>query len=521
MYKFYTAILAIALAIPVGAGAQSNTDGTPFTVASISENQFQAKSSESESKVYDVDVTLTEAGTLSQFVTEAQMWSAKSLRVAGPINGDDVNIIRQMAGLKDYQSETPGIVTDINLADATIVAGGSSYCRYYSMETYSYVDCVTSDNVFPPVFLRRTSIEHLDLPKSITAIAYQALYGCGVLTSVIIPETVTTIETQAFAGSGLTSVKLPAAATSLGNYVFWGCANLTKIDIESPLTSIPEGMVSQSSINEFNIPESATKIGMGAFKDCSNLETVTGGENVNEIGSYAFNNCVSFKNFTIGEKVALIGTEAFCNNWQLGNLTIPAATTFIGYGAFYNCRSMTAYTVADDNPEYKTIDGILYSKDGIDVIDCPSGHMNAVTVADGVETVKESCFGSCVKLQSVTLPASVKTIDCDAFEYCESLTSLTVNAMTPPELGWSDPFYGVDMANCRLYVPEEAVQAYTEAETWKDFFITTGIDEISVDGNAETEWFNLLGNRVNATDLVPGNVYIRRNGTRTAKVIVK
>ena len=526
--SIWGATVAVPASINGVAVAASENSFTTFFCEAPSGTEVGVKAlrmfydgSYAEPKVYDIDVTLTEPGTLSKLITETQMWDAMSLRVAGPINSDDVNIIRQMAGVKGYDQETNGWVKDINLADATIVAGGSPYCSYYSMDVWDYVDCTTTDNVFPPLFFRRTSIEHIDLPKNITAIGTQALYSCGALTSIVIPETVTSIETEAFGGSGITSVKLPAAVTSLGSYAFWGCANLADIDIQCQLTSIPEGMMSQTCITEFDIPETVTKIGSGAFKDCAYMETVTGAEGVESIGSYAFQNCLSLKNFKLGEKVNSIGIEAFGNDASLCNQTIPASTEYIGRRAFNNCASMTEYTVADDNAYYKAIDGLLYSKDGLNVIACPAGRMNAVIVADGVETVEEACFEANGYLQNVTLPASVKAINNEAFKFCPSLNSLTVNAMTPPELGWRDVFFGVDQANCRLNVPEEAVQAYMEAETWKDFFVTTGLDEISVDGNAETEWFNLLGNRVNATDLVPGNVYIRRNGTRTDKVVVK
>ena len=74
------------------------------------------------------------------------------------------------------------------------------------------------------------------------------------LTSVTIPEGVTTIGRHAFAGcSSITSVTIPEGVTTIGDLAFKGCTSLTSV----------------------TIPEGVTSIGEGAFYGCSSLESIT------------------------------------------------------------------------------------------------------------------------------------------------------------------------------------------------------------------------------------------------------
>lgn len=94
-----------------------------------------------------------------------------------------------------------------------------------------------------------------------------AFYNCSGLTSITIPEGVTSIGEMAFYDcSSLTSVTIPEGVTSIGDYAFDGCRGLTSVTIPEGVTSIGNGAFSRcSGLTSINIPESVTSIGNGAF----------------------------------------------------------------------------------------------------------------------------------------------------------------------------------------------------------------------------------------------------------------
>jgi len=142
----------------------------------------------------------------------------------------------------------------------------------------------------------------------------------------------------------------------------------------------------------------------------------------------------------IGDCVASIGYAAFYDSSSLTSATIGNSVTSIGEGAFADCRSLTS-------------------------IDIP----------DSVTTIGNSTFVDCSSLTSIDIPNSVTSIGSEAFGWCTSLTSITVNATTPPTLG----FYAFDDTNdCPIYVPSGSVSAYQSA--WSDYDYSSRIQAIPV-----------------------------------------
>ncbi len=114
------------------------------------------------------------------------------------------------------------------------------------------------------------------IPNSVTSIDY-AFNGCTILTSITIPNSVTTIGDYAFSGcSGLTSITIPNSVTRIGDYAFRGCSGLTSITIPSSVTSIGyAAFYGCTGLTSINIPNSVTSIGSWAFGGCSGLTSIT------------------------------------------------------------------------------------------------------------------------------------------------------------------------------------------------------------------------------------------------------
>lgn len=134
-----------------------------------------------------------------------------------------------------------------------------------------------------------------DSERKVVAIGKEAFYYCTALTSVIIPEGVTSIGDYAFAGcTGLKSITIPASVESIGKGAFTGCTALEEIKFAdgSKLTSIADYAFDKcTALASINLPEGLESIGTVAFRDCSALTSVKTPASLKSIGDMAFYNC--------------------------------------------------------------------------------------------------------------------------------------------------------------------------------------------------------------------------------------
>ena len=226
--------------------------------------------------------------------------------------------------------------------------------------------------------------------------------------SLIIASGVTSIGTNAFYNcSELTSVTIPNSVTSIGEYAFYGCDSL-------PV--------------ENNIRYADTYL-VGAVD--KTLSTCTIREGTRWIGSSAFQHCTSLTSIEIPNSVTSIGEYAFSYCSGLTSIEIPNSVTSIGKYAFSGCTGLKGINVATDNPNYCSVDGVLFNKDMTMLIQYPGGKSGAYSIPNSVTSIGNCAFYYCTGLTSVTIPNSVTSIEDWAFGYCSGLTSIEIpNSVT-------------------------------------------------------------------------------------------
>jgi hypothetical protein len=151
------------------------------------------------------------------------------------------------------------------------------------------------------------------------ALGKNAFYGSehhDDITSITIPNSVTTIGDQAFFYCKFTSMTIPNSVTSIGVQAFGYCSDLSTV----------------------TIPNSVTTIYMYAFQQCTSLTTVTIPNSVITIEAYVFSDCTSLKTLTIGSSVTTIGDYAFYKCSSLTSITFLGlvAPTTVGIGLIEN-----------------------------------------------------------------------------------------------------------------------------------------------------------------------------------------
>ena len=127
----------------------------------------------------------------------------------------------------------------------------------------------------------------------------------------------------------------------------------------------------------------------------------------------------------VSYKVTSIGESAFYWCSSLTSITIPNSVTSIGNSAFYYCSSLTSIEVDANNPNYASIDGVLYNKDVTTLI-CSPGGKTSITIPNSVTSIGNLAFYYCKSLTSITIPNSVTSIGHCAFQSCSSLTSISI-----------------------------------------------------------------------------------------------
>ena len=320
---------------------------------------------------------------------------------------------------------------------------------------------------------------------NVTSIGKSAFYDCRDLTSVTIPNCVTSIGEWAFGWTGLNSVSIPNSVTSIGYMAFQGCDNLISVSVEArtPLTI---------SANTFSNKENATLyVSIGSKEDYENAtewkefgdivysdayEVTIDGlkylysssfENaivipsdysqltsvyipssikidnryyiVTEVASRAFNGCSGLTSVSIPWTVTMIGDNAFSGCTSLTSVTIPIGVNKIGEYVFSGCIGLASVTIECNLTN--TINNNYYNNTFLDCSNIKEVTFNCskvypffkgmtsvenVFMTSFVKEIGDYAFYGCSGITSVVIPEHVTSIGNSAFYGCSGLSSMTI-----------------------------------------------------------------------------------------------
>ncbi|MDE6395746.1 MAG: leucine-rich repeat domain-containing protein, partial [Muribaculaceae bacterium] len=366
----------------------------------------------------------------------------------------------------------------------------------------------------------------LTVGGSCTSLASSAFESCAALKNVTIPETVTSLGTNVFAGSGIEEIVLPNSITSVTASLFQSCKSLKKVTLGNAVTSIADMAFYNSTVAEVNFPETLKSIGQMAFSG-----TKLSGA------------------LELPEGLTSVGIQAFANNTGLPEVSFPASTTKLGDGAFMGCTGIAKYAVNAANEALKTdatgamltvADNLLYAfapassvtaitgdfevvapyaaykaagvtevtlpkctnwgdyafsgtsiktlavagtvgryvaancpeltKLVIDGPEVPFGiaandpALTEVSLSEKLATVKQDAFLNCTSLKELNLGTILAILEADCFKGA-ALETLTVAAANPA--GMAQGVFTADNAALTVKVPVDYVDAYKNAAGWQ------------------------------------------------------
>ncbi|MDE6107461.1 MAG: leucine-rich repeat domain-containing protein [Oscillospiraceae bacterium] len=342
---------------------------------------------------------------------------------------------------------------------------------FYDCDSLTRVGCEPNARFIPDgAFRDCDNLTTVTLGANIDTVGQQAFYSCPKLTNVNLASApkLAYIEPLAFCRTALTTVSLPASIREIGLNAFGINRVLTSIEVaegnpgryysvggvlyqNNPdvnggsvlLVRYPAGKAGTT----FAVPDGVTAIESYAFSHSEKLTTVTFPTSLRVIGYYALSHCINLTTADVPEDVAQgdeifegsyhvaqvtlppniekLTSSSFPVNSKVTTVTLPATVAELDTvpGAFTSLPLLREIKVDANNKNFKSVDGVLFSKDGKILYAYPRNKAGSeYVVPDGVTTIWYSAFSGAANLEHIVFPASVENVYASA---CHDLPKLS------------------------------------------------------------------------------------------------
>ena len=321
-----------------------------------------------------------------------------------------------------------GIFTDCSeLKTVTFEEGTTKVARFLlagcnSLESIVIPDTVTT--IDEHAFYECLNLKDVKFSSALTTIAYRAFMGCTSLEDIDLPNGLMTIKGYAFHGcTSLKKVDIPDSVTDIEYNVFQNCTGITEIKLSKKLVHIGAKAFSGTAITSIEIPKSlditnyngSAYSSSGIFTDCSELKTVTFEEGTTKVARFLLAGCNSLESIVIPDTVTTIDEHAFYECLNLKDVKFSSALTTIEYRAFMGCTSLE---------ELNLPDGLVAIK-GYAFHGCTS--LKKADIPDSVTGIAYNAFQNCSSMTDLKLSAGLKEIEKSTFNGCTGLVNITWN----------------------------------------------------------------------------------------------
>ena len=344
-----------------------------------------------------------------------------------------------------------------------------------SLETLNIEDVhIRAYQGFRPL-TQQSQFAMLELPK--------LCFAGSPMSEILLPESLQMISDGAFAGSGLTKIDIPVHVANIGDGAFADCSALTSVTVPETVKKIGTATFSRcEALKKVNY--NAAMIPDEAFRGCTSLETVVTGTALEEIGARSFADCSALQTVSFsGSGLRYIGQEAFRGSgmkevdfskqgnfnllaaWSLADMpslqkvTLHNSVTTIGEAAFFNDSQFSDYTFSKSVTSLGTA---AYKGTAINEL---------YFLHEKLKEIPPYALYGMTELELLHLPGPLTNIGEHAMDGLASLQELSAPTIVlVPELG-EDVWGSMDKSKVKLGVPEELIDAFKEADQWRDFDI--------------------------------------------------